>query len=1665
MVYEPEFERQLALAKTQSVNTQRTQSYANSTAADPQLAMNVARWARTHPHVDPKVIYAAAASGQDPTGPLGMELAARSINKDGGGFKLPGFGKIVGAPLRMALSAAKTVADPLSEFAKPALRGTFAAVETPFQFLGANLRNIATGLPGQLGEIGAGALAGAGAGAAIGGISGGGVFSWLTAPVGAAIGAVGGGIAGGLADPVEGDPNNPFTQTTGGQIIAAKMKGQTIDLGAGYMPEGEIRKKTIDQQRAAASINGHALTGGRLIADGVFQPGTTAYNVMSGAVDLALLAKYDPTIMMGQEVKGFRQANRMILGKTQVREGSVVTDMLRKAGVINGNAKVVAEDVAADFLKSDNMGTVITRLVEEDSPYAIRKASGNRIPVRVARELAEATDSATVTEILKRNILSRTIEEKKALDTGKSLASTYRTFKTESRLGKFVPEISERNRAIIPAGGLDLIDLDNAPEKLDRAVDLWNGYLQAAGLDEAERMVWVDRMMNSRHTVDAQKTVDDFVLGELTRRLDGAGWDSEARQRALKKYHQAREDLMGKVREEIGADAQIPFVTVAGVADNPDDVFAGAVRARTLAEAGAGPMPANYVPEGQLPMFGDETAATMKEAGAGPRTAAQVAEPPAGFKRIYRSENVVGKRAWSVNKPASGGVIYTDVPEGVVTRFAEEGGTLSKVPAKFARKGQKLEGPKPVTGGEMPISELQGRLVDVEQMPLTGLEGGTSQWGSSVLPVAKANLVTELLDNVVQLPEIREIRRMLTPMGLPEKAIGKVLRQTGEPTIEFGGMALNLSRKAMFNHPVWKGSVSLMDHYMSKAWRPLTLLRPAWTVRIIGEEQARMLAQGLDAPIAHPFSLIAQMIGMGPKLSQATDATGGLLNRSMQYQEAMANSATMGRNSALRSKMSKVYRQGEKGYGRSWAGKLLAMHKDPVAQRIAERGLDDTVEWLTSPEGQKTRELIADVLGQPILAQPTGAAAHVARVAKDLDFITQGDADILHAVAHGAFVDRTGLSGANKAFALSRTDGKGILDPETVAHLERRGFAPNIKTPNEITGSLEVSDVKLKSLDAATEYMFNILLTRPTTYLSRSPAFNQIYWRKLVDILPQMTRSAADDLLANMDQAQIPKKTQGMLKMAAKRASGDIELEDADLLAKGYSVDRIRTIFDDATRKHAYNEALRHVMPFSHAWQQATAQWAKILVDDPTVVRKFQKVFEGGKGAYGGGEGQGFFHKDERGNWVFNYPGSEIVSKVVSGVPAPMQAEAGGMSMITSSVLPGYGPMMSIAASRILPHKPEYDDLRSMFAPYGDPSEMGVFESTMPPWFRKAKMALESPDADRMQGETVADVMKFLVSTGKYNTNTPEAQEELLDAATSRAKHLTMLRAIVQGFGPAAPKIVPVAQDKNGDTVVAQTLAARLHELQKEDYNTATERFLDEFGDGAVLFLQSGTRAANPGVTNLDTDKGFDFIREHPELAKKFPNTYGLFAPQEDDPQNFNYAAYLRLIKTGEREVLTPKEQVALANDKVGAMIYYNAKDKLGPKMNKQQRAVLAELKTYLMDKYPGFGVARVGLQERAQAPQLINELARAVDDPVVAETPVGQATTVYLQARTRVMEIAEARGVKFNSANQTADLREILRGLGAYLGSKTPGFSVVFDRVFDTEMKQDLEQEAPVSG
>ncbi len=904
--------------------------------------------------------------------------------------------------------------------------------------------------------------------------------------------------------------------------------------------------------------------------------------------------------------------------------------------------------------------------------------------------------------------------------------------------------------------------------------------------------------------------------------------------------------------------------------------------------------------------------------------------------------------------------------------------------------------------------------------------------GDQLLPLDPPDQVAEQAAAHFQFPQpkaMRELSRM----------------STGNPAL-----------RALYTSRPWQESVNAAEWGMQK-WKVGAVARLAFIPRTLGMETAKAAAHGLETSLSDPGSLVRMAFDASQRPQYWEGLTEGTpLSQAETWLKVAASRASHLTPDDL-APFQQVLRPGDEGFAKAWSARVAELHADPLARSVAQQGYAATADSFWGGDLAAERQRIAVEAKKPELLNSRRAADSWINdtVGSHLQALTADNPDLMRAVGTGKVL----------GIDLLASHPDGFVNPEVEKAFAGLVRDPAIEVPGAVPGAKPVTAIDPDyghKVSRMTQWLYGTV-GKGTDFLTRMPAYNELFWRNVADHAAMLDTDGTEALRARLASdsplVRIPDAERARLEAAVAKptaGAGRIGIDHLDDLAHHRAMDGIRDMTIQLSRKTGWQDSARLISPFAKHWQQEISQWVRIATDHPDAFRKADMIVQGAQGS-------GFFRKDDTGQWVFTYPGSNLVSKVLTGTPFPVTGKAAGLASITTDMLPSFGPLVSIPAAKILPNKPEYDDVRNFIAPYGDPTAQGVVNAVLPSWAKTVRDALADPKQDSETGNVTMQVARYLVSTGKYSTDTPEAQAELLKEAGSRAKKLLTLQAIGKFVLPSSPKLQPMAEDKDGRTVVAKLLSNDLNKMRDANYDTATENFLDKYGDGAMLFLQSATRPVIPGAAS--TKEQEDFVRSNPDVAENYPDIAAFFAPQGGQTPDYN--AVTRQLHAGQRQQLTPAQQVALANDQVGNMIFYTAKAKLGPRPSTAQQAWLANVKTALMAAYPGFNAIVSGLAARPVddpnnvSDVLVPEMRRAVADPKLADSDTGKALSTYLAARDKVDATAQARGLKAGSFSQAAsasDLRAWLRALATVLGQDNAGFQLLFDRVLDRELRTDTE-------
>lgn len=902
----------------------------------------------------------------------------------------------------------------------------------------------------------------------------------------------------------------------------------------------------------------------------------------------------------------------------------------------------------------------------------------------------------------------------------------------------------------------------------------------------------------------------------------------------------------------------------------------------------------------------------------------------------------------------------------------------------------------------------------------------------------------------------------------------------------------------LLNNPAFQVPLSVIDAVQQELWKPLATMRAAYFARVNGEEVVRSLGSGAFDSAWDYLNFAAFGRGKGTargglqnvlkeaddiveRLGSSTldDATrSGLearlteindeVNRGKTaYQDAMVGKAWK-HDSFARTERSLV-RSGnwavvDKNGGRAaefrWrqglADETIAMAQDPIIKRVAHGGvlpgdkvpnprlgLDGIKDWLRDGAGRTFRKKFEDAYPGVDFTSETALDEVIEKAQMRLSKLGE-NRDLIDAVATGKL--------GGKALAYENTTGPRSASKELLDRLEEWRLDPASprfqkyeQAAEEVQRGAQRPMAKaLAARDQAVQWFYGTLYGQASDKLARSPVFRAQYWDRMEQLMPYLDEASRAEALANAEEWG--KLSKGRLQRLAERAKtppGEVPLEQADKLAKGWALDKTKELLFDSAERSQFFDATRAVFPFGEAWKEVLGRWGKLATERPQIPRRFEQIVRGARGA-------GFFHTDPAtGQEVFSYPMPGPVADYLGiGVEGSVQ----GLSLGTS-VIPGVGPVASLTMKKILPDVPETDLLRKILFPYGEPQSVaGAF---LPSYFSKAVAALQGDEGTRIYANSYFEVMRQLVASGDYGSSREEKQR-LLDDARDRARVITGVRALAQFFAPSAPVISYKAPVKGGDQIaglLVKDFAKMMEDEDKGKIDSAVGEFTEKYGDQAYAYMIGKTKS-QVGGQKASVAYG-DWERRNRGFIRKYGEVAGYFGPQEE---GFDSTVFQRQVNNaGKRTYRTASQAIDDAQSVVGGWVYRSIQERMPANPSDKQRQWLASAKEAIQKEYPGW-------RPEAQPHNLaknIDLLREASQDDDVKDTSIGKGLRAYFEARQMVIDHAKKRGVAgWYSANATENLRTWLRQAGDAIAQEYPGFRGVWTDLLSREM-QDEEKAA----
>lgn len=867
----------------------------------------------------------------------------------------------------------------------------------------------------------------------------------------------------------------------------------------------------------------------------------------------------------------------------------------------------------------------------------------------------------------------------------------------------------------------------------------------------------------------------------------------------------------------------------------------------------------------------------------------------------------------------------------------------------------------------------------------------------------------------------------------------------------------------------WDVTTTFGTAFMQKLWKPLQLLRVAWLARVIPEEQVRMGAEGLDSAFRHPIRYVGWLIGEKGRVD--------LLDNPIEAMESF-HAAMSRRGAAFRDVWDEAGRTSADAWVRlhkdstpaeqmldAWRRNLTQLAGDEVGARVAGgmfdgdefddtlQGLDAVKDWFWNGSGKSVRErlMVGTNPEKAALAQRANADAYIEQAHRAVREVTGDNPELLQAL-HGGELNGVDLFARRSRKVVDELDGYWDSMPDVV-----RG--------EKFVDVRSSSDKAIRFMDRAVDAAFEYSMGTVSDAASRGPAYRQMFWRNVEELIPYATDDLQKALIKSAGDAGMSKATlKSMARKATQSSGGKLDnLEDANLMAHARAHDETKKLLYDLSKRGQFADATRLVFPFAEAWKEILTSWGRIAARHPQQLRKGQILVENARDS-------GVFYTDEStGEEMFAYPGGSLISKALGFGPGggiKLEGRVAGLNLVSASVIPGFGPGIQWAASAFLPQSPDADWLREILLPYGEAetdTPGALLNDIIPAYGQKLLQAWSEGGIDPVSwNNTVGDVARVLTASGEYRLDTEEHFRRTMEDAAKKGRLVYAIRGLLQSGLPTGPSIKYEAADEEGRWHSLETLANEFRDIRSvtADDHEAWTKFYDKYGLDPWFISQPKSKSLRERAV---TETGAEWERRHADLVEEFPLTVGYFAP-EPEGDRFDYTAWRRTIESGERQALTAEQQGWLARASAAWMAYNHARRKVEQAnlSDDQKTAYLSAVRADLEEEAPGWREPSRSAEvpEGASFEMELNELREAAANPTIAATPAGKALGIYLRKRDEVYEQVAARGYKTLSGKNVADLRAYLRSVGSALLKDHPQFAGLWHKVFSGEVRESIEEQ-----
>lgn len=893
-------------------------------------------------------------------------------------------------------------------------------------------------------------------------------------------------------------------------------------------------------------------------------------------------------------------------------------------------------------------------------------------------------------------------------------------------------------------------------------------------------------------------------------------------------------------------------------------------------------------------------------------------------------------------------------------------------------------------------------------------------------------------------------------------AIDKVFARHGDE-ISRPGAALEAAGEAM--------------EAFQRLWKPSVLIRVGWPIRVVGEEQLRIMSQigalltagrTINAAARYGKDTVADLVSNATQAARHVPKSDRMFRGFTQEQKQATRGLRLGTMNIRGNEIESAF-----GTNASFQAQYRTLNSARASFEVVTRTADDLRTGLRT-----------EVLGEWQSLEPTmrgygEAWEHAVNHQIGGDQLWRQFLEGRSQEEARAWLDTTTEGRAYKKrlrhwrgreddwleFMAQTADDYLPTDELRALALEGKAKMADLERAIPDAGGRPlVHGAALRDVHAGTRFAqalgklrdqtMKTLGTIPTDVLSRNPYFDHVYTAevtRLVDLAADQGLELTPDLLRQFE---------------AK--------------SRNHALGKSKSLLYDMADESELSHMLRFVSPFFSAWQEVTTRWTGIAIDNPAFVARLHEVWrspermgivqdENGNTLHADGTATSpLGEKVEPGKDRFvsfkllasdNVVGKALFNDLTRNLPGAKLAENArfnkkGANLILQGA-PGVGPIVQIPVNEIAKGRPEIEDSLRWALPFG------ATQSTMAmlmPATAKRVQTLSRGEEDRLFQNQLMRI--YWDAQVDYNLG-KRADMPTYAEAKRKTNEFFKMRTVASFVSPVAPSFQSPYQP----------YIDAYRALKEKDPETADEKFLDQYGEEFFPLTQSLSRSMDgipPTLEGAAARKKYqDLIEKHPELG-------GLIVGAEGAGE-FSSAVYQSQLQNKlrpgspdtQRKAFSFEEATSKPNERLGWIEYSKAMDLIdAERMNRglpslQVRGArdLADAKRLVIDalskKYPEWHAA-FSITDRNAWTKKMAGLRDIAADERLSGRPEIQGLGQYLEIREAFIGELVARKAAGGASTLTAAANQDLAGLWSQVTTRLVETNTAFSQLYYRYLERD---------